>query len=264
MAGESQRGRLRRLLRRAGAREVDPGEVAQALVHASAVRERSDAARLPSGAFASNERLEFLGDTILGYVVGRWLYERYPEADEGELALRKAALVSDAALAPTALRLGFDGLVVLGEGQRRAGGAGRTMLADAFEAFVAALCRAAGFDIAAGFVEREHIVPSERQKKPLGDPKTLLQEWTQKHHRTIPTYADRYEGPPHARTFHARVWVEGEWLAEGSGGSKKEAERGAALRALELLGEHHDDALPRRTLREKKLLRRRTAKPKST
>jgi len=251
VAGESQRARIRALLRRTGAKGVDATLVEQAFVHASAARERS---------VPSNERLEFLGDAILTHIVGRWLYDRYPNASEGELALRKAALVSDAALAPTAERLGFGLLLVVGEGQQRAAGPGRTMLADGLEAFVAALTLAAGFDAAATFVEREHILPSERADAPLEDPKTRLQEWTQKHYRMTPSYADRYEGPPHARIFHARVWVEGEWLAEGSGSSKKEAEREAALHALEVLAEHHDDVAPNRRTARKKSLRSRAAK----
>jgi ribonuclease-3 len=209
----------------------------QAFVHSSAVREEVEEARLPCGRFESNERLEFLGDTVIGYIVARRLYARYPDADEGELALRKASLVSDVVLAETAARLGFAKLLIVGAGQaQQPAGPGRTMLADSFEAFVAVLTRAAGFEAAATFVEQQHIVPNERLARPLGDPKTALQEWTQKHHRSTPSYADRYEGPAHARTFHARVWVDGEWLAEGSGPSKKDAERSAAVRALELLG----------------------------
>ena len=228
---------MRALLRRANLPTVEPSAVMQAFVHSSAVREKVEEARLPSGVFESNERLEFLGDTVIGYVVAQWLYARYPQAEEGELALRKASLVSDVALAETAARLGFAKLLIVGAGQaQQPAGPGRTMLADAFEAFIAALARAAGIEAAAAFVEQQHIVPCERLARPLGDAKTALQESTQKHHRSTPSYADRHEGPAHARTFHAKVWVDGEWLAEGSGPSKKDAERSAAVRALELLG----------------------------
>jgi ribonuclease III len=261
MSGEARRARVRALLRRAGVAGLDSAAVMQAFVHSSAARERVAEASSPAGTFDSNERLEFLGDTIIGYAVARWLYARYPNADEGELALRKASLVSDVALAQSAARLHFDALVILGAGQAQApAGPGRSILADAFEAFVAALSEAAGIEVAARFVEMEHVVPSERAAKPLGDPKTLLQEWTQKHHRSTPTYADRYEGPAHARTFHAKVWVAGEWLADGWGPSKKEAQRAAALQALDLLGERHGDAELRMSPKPLKSSRRRMAK----
>ena len=261
MAGESRRARLRALLRRAGAPAVDPALVLPAFVHASAAREQLDEARSPGGDFASNERLEFLGDSALGYAVGRWLFDRYPAADEGELALRKSALVSDAALAETAARLGFGDLLVVGAGEaQQPGGPGRAMLADAFEAFVAALARAAGFDAAAAFIVKQHVEPAEREQKPLGDPKTTLQEWAQKRYAETPTYADRYEGLAHARTFHARVWVDGEWLAEGSGPSKKEAQRAAASRALEVLQERYADVEARPLSAPVKSPRHRTAK----
>lgn len=236
MPGESRRARLRALLRRAGAKDVDPSAVIQAFVHPSAARERVDEARLAGGEFASNQRLEFLGDTVLGYAVARYLFAHYPEANEGELALRKAALVSDVVLAQTADRLGFAQLLVLGAGQaQQSGGPVRTMLADSFEAFVAALSEAAGLDVAAAFVEKQHIAKLEREARPLRDPKTLLQEWSHKHLHATPSYTESHDGPAHARTFHATVGIEGEWLGEGFGPSKKEAQRAAAAAALEVL-----------------------------
>jgi ribonuclease-3 len=211
-----------------------------AFVHASAAREGTD------GEQESNERLEFLGDAVIGYTVARYLYDTYPGADEGELALRKSALVSDAALAPTAERLGFGKLLLRGAGEAKRAEPGRTMLADSFEAFVAALARAAGLEAAAAFVLREHVAPAERAQLPIGDPKTMLQEWAQREVASPPAYADRFEGPPHERTFHARVWVGGEWLAEGTGASKKEAQRAAAARAIEVLrGRNTDVGSPR-------------------
>ena len=245
MAGEARRARIRALLRRAGAGNVATDAVIGAFVHASAVRERAAEAVDAGDPLRSNERLEFLGDAIIGYVVARWLFTRYPDAPEGELALRKAGLVSDVALAETASRLRLGDVLILGAGEaRRPAGPAGAMLADAFEAFVGALATAAGIESATLFVEREHIVPCERLRRPLGDPKTTLQEWTQSQYRSTPTYADRFEGPPHARTFHARVWVEGEWLTEGSGPSKKEAQRAAAAQALQILGERHPELAP--------------------
>ncbi len=238
MAGEARRQRLRALLAIAGAPDADPAAFELAFVHESAVRERL-AAR-------SNERLEFFGDAVLGFVVARSLYERYPAALEGELALRKSALVADSALARTAERLDFGALLVLGAGLARLPPARRrSMLADAFEAFVAALYRARGLDVAAAFVVREHVLEWELRAEPLDDPKTLLQEWAQKHVADVPQYVDRFEGPDHERTFFAEVAVRDQVRAEGSGASKKAAQRAAAARALELLAERFDDLRPR-------------------
>ena len=264
MAGESRRARIRALLRKAACPAVDPDALVLAFVHASAARERMEEARTVDGEYASNERLEFLGDAAIGYTVARHLYDTYPAADEGELALRKSALVSDAALALTADRLGFGKLLVRGAGEAKRAEPGRTMLADAFEAFVAALARTAGFEAAAAFVLKEHVGPAERARLPIGDPKTMLQEWAQREVAVAPTYADRFEGPPHARTFHARVWVGGEWLAEGTGASKKEAQRAAAAQALEVLRGRNADVEPRRLSAPLKSSPRRTAKDART
>ena len=121
----------------------------------------------------------------------------------------------------------------------------RSALADAFEAFVAALYRTCGMDVAAAFVVREHVLAWELYGRPLDDPKTLLQEWTQKHRAGVPHYEDRFEGPDHERTFFTEVVVDESLRARGSGPSKKAAQRAAAARALELLAERYDDVEPR-------------------
>jgi len=234
VAGESRRQRLRRLLRRAGVPGCDPAAVEAAFVHESAVRE--------GYAPASNERLEFLGDAVLGLVVARWLYENFPAASSGELALRKSALVSDLVLAASAERLDFRGLLVLSAGLAKMPAARhRSTLGDAFEAFVAALYAAAGFAAVERFIVREHVEPLVRSLTTLGDPKSVLQEWAQKRFARPPAYVDRADGPAHERVFHAEVFIEGESLAAGSGPSKKTAQRAAAERALGLLRERHDD-----------------------
>jgi ribonuclease-3 len=213
-------------------------------VHESAAKEGSDGG---GTALVSNERLEFLGDAVLGFIVARLLYDRFPAAREGELALRKSSLVSDAALAVTAERLGFGTLLVVGRGFARASsGPTRSMLAGAFEAFVAVLARAAGLDVATAFVEREHVERLGRAALPVDDPKTILQEWSQRHHGSTPRYVDHAEGSPQERTFASTAVVDGEPIAHGTGLSKKEAQRAAAARALELLSEHHDDVGPRK------------------
>jgi ribonuclease-3 len=230
---------LRELLARAGAKGANPAAFESAFVHESAVREKL--------AERSNERLEFLGDSILGFIVARSLFERYRSANEGELGLRKAALVADAALAATAERLGFEPLLVLGAGLAKLPPARRrSALGDAFEAFLAALYRECGMDVAAAFVTSQHVEPFEFAGAALTDPKTLLQEWSQRHVGSVPEYRESFEGPAHERVFHADVNVAGKVSAAGSGPSKKAAQRAAAARALELLGERYDDVAPRK------------------
>lgn len=233
MAGEARRRRLRALAARSGA-NVDIDKLDAAFVHESAFRER-----LAAG---SNERLEFLGDALLGFVVARALYERYPEASQGELTLRKAALVNDAALAATAERLDFEPLLRLGASLANAGAARpRSILSDAFEAFLAALYLEAGLEAVAGFVAREHVAQHESKPLPLDDPKTLLQEWSQRRFAEVPAYVERFDGPPHERVFFSEVSVAGSVLAAGSGPSKKAAQREAAARALEVVRERYGD-----------------------
>jgi len=227
---------MRALLGRVGLGGVAPAALEAAFVHPSAVHEGLAA--------SSYERLEFLGDAILGLIVARWLYRRYPDASEGELSLRKASLCSDVSLSATAERLEFGELVVAGGGL---GSARRrlSVLADMMEAFIAALYLEVGFEKVAAFVAREHLAEREKSLATLDDPKTILQEWTQRRYAVIPDYSERFEGPAHDRTFHARVAVNGEELANGSGSSKKEAQRAAAAAALELLRRRYDDLTPR-------------------
>ncbi|HEV3157411.1 MAG TPA: ribonuclease III [Candidatus Baltobacteraceae bacterium] len=234
MTGESRRRRLRTLLTKVGVRDADTDVFETAFVHESAVRERI--------AEHSNERLEFLGDAILGLIAARWLYQKFPDAPEGELALRKAALVNDAALAATAERLEFDQLLVLGTGLARLPQTRRrSTMGDAFEAFIAMLDRVVGFVAVERFVVKEHIEPLKAAMVNLGDAKSLLQEWTQKHFAALPIYHERAEGPPHDRVYHADAIIDEERIAGGSGPSKKAAHRAAASAALEILRLSYDD-----------------------
>jgi ribonuclease-3 len=232
MAGEVRRRRLRALVARAGA-DLDIDALDAAFVHESAFREGL--------AERSNERLEFLGDALLGFVVARALYERYPDASQGELTLRKAALVSDAALAETAERLEFEPLLRLGAKNAGAGASPpRSALSDAFEAFLAALYHEAGVEVVAAFVGREHLAVHESDAA-LDNPKTILQEWSQRRFAGLPAYVERFEGPPHQRVFFSEVAVAGDVLAAGSGPSKRAAQRQAAARALEVVRERFGD-----------------------
>ncbi len=234
MAGENQRRRLREVLKLAGVRA--PGDltlVEQAFVHESFAKEHG---------VASNERMEFLGDSILGMITAAWLFELYPGEPEGRLTLRKAAIVNDATLAVTARRIGFADLVQLGAGMRTAGGADNTsILADAFEAFVAALDLRYGREKAVRFVTREHIEAMEHAPDALIDPKTRLQHYSQEHLSATPSYVERSEGTPQVPSFRSEVRVGGKTLGSGTGASKKAAQQAAAQAALSAL--QGDDSL---------------------
>jgi ribonuclease-3 len=236
MAGEKRRARLRALLKTAGAAELDGALVEIAFVHASAGREL---------ALASNERLEFFGDAILGYAASRWLMKKYPDASEGALTRRKANLVSGSACAETARRLGFSDLVVLGAGMDRSGAsANESVLADAFEAFLAALHDATDLERVTRFLEKEHFTPVDRRDLGERDAKTDLQEFAQAMLRVTPLYFERAEGPPNDRRFTSQVRVGDEILGEGIGGSKKAAQQSAAAMALSALRRRHPAGPP--------------------
>jgi ribonuclease-3 len=235
MAGERRRARLRALLKTAGVSDLDPAKIEQAFVHGSASRE---------GAGPSNERLEFFGDALLGFVAARWLMERYPDASEGELTFRRQALISGEACAKTARRLSFNELVVLGHGMEQSGGAeNATILADAFEAFLGALCNATDLERVARFLAKEHFLPTDKAARREADAKTALQEFAQAVLRLTPLYFERTEGPPHDRRFTSQVRVGDEILGEGIGSSKKAAQQSAASMALTRLRARHPEAL---------------------
>jgi ribonuclease-3 len=227
MAGENRRRRLRALLDVADLPDDALDVVEPAFVHESAARE---------GGIASNERLEFLGDAILGMIVAGWLFANYADDKEGTLAKRKAAIVSDKALAVSAKRLGFAELVRVGAGERAHGGNERiSILADAFEAFVAIMYQQFGFDRTRAFVEREHIAYVDHASADMADAKTQLQEFTQEHFACMPVYREEGEGPAHERVFTATVTINGELLGSGIGPSKKAAQQNAAAQALRTL-----------------------------
>ncbi len=205
----------------------------QALVHTSYVNEN------PGLDVGSNERLEFLGDAVLGLVIGKLLYQDYPEVDEGRLTELRAHLVRRDTLARAAARLGLGDYLRLGRGEEAAGGRERpTNLAHAFEALVGAVYLDQGLDVAERFV-REALAPelaSVRERRVPTDPKSQLQEYVQSHWQITPTYRTvRIEGPDHARRFTVEVSVGGEVLGSGEGRSKQQAEKAAARIALEAL-----------------------------
>lgn len=225
-----RRRKLRAFGRRLGFKASAGGHqlLELALTHDSYVSEHPQA--------ASNERLEFLGDAVLGAIVAHALYERHPSEAEGRLSARRAALVSRAALAATSERLGVGALLRLGKGEAATGGATRpSILAGAFEAVVGALYASLGFRAAKRFVEREHLAKTEIDA--LVDPKSALQELAQAKFKRAPAYrVTAQSGPAHARLFMSAVAIGDTLLGTGSGPTKKQAEAAAAREALRALG----------------------------
>lgn len=198
-----------------------PALLREALTHRSAVHGR--------GARASNERLEFIGDRVLGLTMAEWLIERFPSEQEGALGRRLAHLVSQPVLAEVAERVGLAAALSVAPGEARAGVTKRaTVLADALEAALGALYLDGGLDAARTFVRQAWAEAMEAQAEPPKDAKTTLQEWAQKRSLELPAYVvvDR-SGPSHAPSFTVRVSV-GEREASGVAGSKRAAEQLAA------------------------------------
>ena len=189
----------------------------------------------------SNERLEFLGDSVLGFVTAEFLFTRHPESPEGDLTRIRAALVCEQSLYEVAQRLGLGQYLKLGRGEEAGGGRERTsILADAVEAVFAAVYLDGGIEAASALihrclldVQRESVVEERRR-----DYKTALQELVQRHADQVLSYQMVDEtGPDHAKTFRAEVQLNGSSIGAGSGYSKKEGEQAAAKAALESLGE---------------------------
>jgi ribonuclease-3 len=189
---------------------------------------------------ASYERLEFLGDSILGAMVACDLFERFPSMDEGELTRLKISLVSGATLSEVSQKLGIAPLIIFGESERGTGSRGmHSALENVYESIVGALYLDAGYTKTHEFVHRSlepYMVP-ERALRPIS-PKSRLQEVTQRDYKCAPTYKLVDEtGPAHMPTFTSVVLVDGARMGRGSGSSKKESESEAALDALRNLGD---------------------------
>lgn len=201
-----------------------PSLLAQALTHRSA------------GA-PHNERLEFLGDAVLGLVVAEALYARWPKADEGSLTRARAELVRESALAAVARRLEVGERLVLGPGEMKSGGHRRdSILSDALEAVIGAIYLDAGYEVCRRvvlpwFEEAVSAVPASKVGK---DAKTRLQEWLQARQKPLPQYVLEHEGgEEHARVFTVRCILADPALdAEGVGGSRRAAEQVAAEAVL--------------------------------
>ena len=186
----------------------------------------------------SNERLEFLGDAVLGLVVTDHIFRAYPDLPEGELAKVRATVVSAAALAEVAAELALGDALLLGKGEDASGGREKpSILADALEGLIGALYLDGGWSAAQEFVLRllgDRI--AEAAAGPGGqDYKTRLQELSARHFDTLPRYDVVDEGPDHAKRFFATVTVAGAARGSGEGRSKKQAEQAAARDAWESL-----------------------------
>lgn len=185
----------------------------------------------------SNERLEFLGDSILSFVVSDFLYKKYSEFDEGTLTSLRSLLVNTKSLAAEASKLNFGKFFKLSKGEEESKGReNQTLLANSFEAFIGALFLDQGLEAAYSFVSETVLAKTETilQKKTFKDPKSLLQESVQAQKQKSPTYKVLEEkGPSHAKIFLVGVYVNGVLLGQGNGRSKQEAEENAAIKALE-------------------------------
>jgi len=186
------------------------------------------------GTEITNERLEFLGDSVLGLVVTDMAYASYPDLPEGALAKLRAAIVNMIALADVARSLGLGDMVLLGKGEELSGGRDKSsILADALEAVFGAIYLDRGLDVARELIERLFRPRMEAYARGEGDRdyKTILQELASQELRSMPEYRLEERGPDHAKEFTATVFVAGEALGTGTGRSKKEAEQQAAREA---------------------------------
>ncbi len=200
-----------------------------------------NALRHRSAPGASNERLEFLGDAILDLVISAEIFERCPDADEGDLSRLRAWLVKDTSLAKLATDAGLGEHLLLGGGEKKSGGHRRqSILADALEALFGAVYLDAGYDaskqvILSCFRERLGSLPDPDE---LRDPKTRLQEWLQARGRGLPQYTlDNVSGKAHRQHFDVSCHVDGAEPSQGSGASRRHAEQAAARSMLLALRE---------------------------
>ncbi len=204
----------------------------RALTHRSYINEHPEV-------LEDNERLEFLGDAVLDFVVGAWLYNHYPEMAEGMLTRMRSALVRTEQLADFARQLQLGNAMRLGHGEDQAGGRTRDVLLCAtFEAVVGALYLQAGVQGVQDFIRPlfEKAVTAVEIQPDFHDPKSRLQEWSQAQGLGIPHYVTTSAiGPDHARLFEVQVTVDGKVVGQGSGSSKQFAARAAAQNALEAL-----------------------------
>ena len=225
----------RRLKDSFGVEFRDEGLLRLALVHSSYLNEN------PSDFGKSNERLEFLGDAVIGLVVTEELYRRWPDEPEGGLTALRTALVRRETLARVARSLDLGPHILMGRGEAEGGGRGRdSNLADALEAVTGAVCLDQGYEAARGFVLKamaEEMASSSMSGRET-NPKSALQELVQSMDGTLPVYRIvAASGADHARIFEVEVLVSERPVGRGTGPRKSEAEQAAARQAIQALGD---------------------------
>lgn len=207
--------------------------LSRALTHRSYLNEHPEA-------LEDNERLEFLGDAVLDFVVGAWLYHRFPEMPEGDLTRMRSALVHTEQLAEFALEIDLGKAMRLGRGESQAGGRNRpALLCDTFEALIGALYLDGGIPAVNDFLEDLLISASEDilENNKNEDPKSLFQEWAQSQGYSAPLYVTKNSfGPDHSKIFEVEVLLSGKPFGIGQGHSKQQAAKAAAKQALIRLG----------------------------
>jgi ribonuclease III len=220
-----------------GHRFIRQGLLTEALTHRSAAHGRAVAGRGRHKGSASNERLEFVGDRVLGLLIAEWLAERFPSEQEGELGRRLAELVSQPVLAAIGEASGLPAVLAVSPGESRAGVRRRaTVLADAMEAAIGAVFLDGGIEPARRFVRSAWDAAMTAQAEPPKDAKTALQEWAQARGPDLPAYrVVSREGPPHSPVFVIAVAVGG-FIGTGTAGTKRAAEQVAASDLLGKLG----------------------------
>jgi ribonuclease-3 len=223
-----ERTPFQKLARRLNVKRDGLDILRQALTHKSYLSEGSQ--------FDSNERLEFLGDSVLGLVVSENLFSKFAKKSEGDLAKAKAVAVSEPILADAAKKIGFSEAILMSSGEEASGGRSRSsILADSFEAIVAAIYLAQGLDAARDFILKAlgsilHDIEGEEHHRNF---KSALQELSQSLFKKAPKYVVISEsGADHDKTFVIEAQIEGKPLGRGAGKSKKQAEQAAAQEAL--------------------------------
>ncbi len=209
-----------------------PEWLEQALTHRSA--RQSETAPPPD----DNDRLEFLGDRVIGLVVSEFLLRNFSDWDAGKLSKAHSRLVSGASMRAAAESIAIGRHLVLGRGEELTGGREKqSLLADAYEAVVAAIYVDAGLSAAAAFIRRTLLEPAMTRAEGqlhVSDHKSALQEWVQQHALGRVEYRVwRESGPEHKKVFEVEAWLDGKRLASSEGHNKKEAEQSAARKALE-------------------------------
>lgn len=210
--------------------------LSRALTHRSYLNEHPEA-------LEDNERLEFLGDAVLDFIVGAWLYNEFPEMPEGDLTRMRSALVQTGQLAEFARAIKIGQALKLGYGEVQSGGRDRdALLCDAYEALVGAIYIDAGIEGVRKFIfpclkdARDNILINHKHE----DPKSKLQEWAQSKGYNTPVYIiSSSSGPDHSKSFDVEVQINNEIYASGNGPSKQAAEKSAARNALTKIGLVH-------------------------